>query len=179
MLHEKNDVSLYADVLVSLCEATNTFDRIENDLAAVVQAIEQNEEISRFLGNTTVRNVGKIAALEELFEQKIHPVLLHFLLMLQEIGILSELHRISELFFEKAVWRRQETSGQITAAKPILPEKIAAIEQETSLLLGKKVHLHVIIQPELIGGLIVQVGDFIMDGTVDYQLEQARKSLLS
>ena len=64
-------------------------------------------------------------------------------------------------------------------ARPLTPERTALIEKETGRLLGRTVSLRVRVDPKLLGGLYVRVGDFVIDGTVDTQLDALRKKPLA
>jgi len=55
---------------------------------------------------------------------------------------------------------------------------IAAIEHEAGLLLGKEVHLRIRVDTDILGGLFIQVGDFVLDGTIDRLLEDIQQNLI-
>jgi F-type H+-transporting ATPase subunit delta len=55
--------------------------------------------------------------------------------------------------------------------------KVAAIEAEVDRIMNRKVHLLPRVDPGMLGGVLVRVGSFVLDGTVDSRLEKFRRSL--
>jgi F-type H+-transporting ATPase subunit delta len=148
-------------------------------VAAVLQAVDDHEELRRFLADPALRTEGKRRAIEELFEGRVHPVLLHVLMILVEQNALHKLPRIADVFYERLSDLRDKISGELVTVRPLSETQHGEIEAEVSRILGKRVHLLVREDPNLLGGLRVRVGEFILDGTVDRRLESMRQSLLS
>ena len=169
----------YAEALVLLGEGAGDLVRVEKDLAAAMDFLERTPEVRRFLRDPRVSGEGKATALGQLLRQDLHSVVIHFLLILQEQGGLSSLPDIAEAFFQRVSVRKMKASGELVTARPLSEGQVAAIERETGRVLGKDVRLRVRVDPTLLGGLSVRVGDFVLDGTVDRQLEQFRAVLLA
>lgn len=175
----REHVERYARALVALGEAVGDLSVMERDGAALLDLIEGSEPLRRFLGDSLMKEEGKAQALRELLAAKVCPALMHFLLILTEERRIHLLRAILNAFFNQiATLRRQETAVVVTAA-PLSPERIAAIEEQVSLVLGKDVHLRVQVEPSLLGGVKLRVGDLILDGTVDAQLDKMRDELLA
>jgi len=179
MGHGPPDVECYAGALLALAEAAGREAEVERDLVAMLDLLECDEEVRRFLADRSVRKAGKKKALEQLLDGRICHVLVHFLLILQEEKLLREVRPIAESFFAQYSSRRQQVTGTLTSAVQISPEQVEKIEQEAGHLLGKNVHLRVRIDAGILGGLRIQVGDFIVDGTVEHDLAVARRDLLA
>ena len=171
------DIERYADSLVNLGEATGSLARFKKDMETLLDMIEQSEEIRRFLADSFVNKRGKCRALEEVLEDKIHPALLHFFLILVEQELISRVKPVAMAFFEKASRLGKKASGEMVAAVPIPDGKVAEIEREVGRVVGKEVCLRVRVNPDILGGLLVQVDDFVLDGTVERQLEEMRREL--
>ena len=152
--------------------------RLEKDLALLMDFLEKNEEIRRFIHDPFIRTEGKRAAVEKLLAGRIHAILLYFLLILLEQQKISDLKLIVDAFFEKVSRSIEKVAGELVTAKPLSRQKIAAVEREAGLLLGKEVHLRVRVDTDILGGLFVQVGDFVLDGTMDRLLEDIRQNLV-
>ena len=179
MPEENNDVEQLADSLVSLGRATATLKRFDEDLMLTLETFEKNSQVRRFLADPAIRVEGKLSAVREILKDRVHPVLLHFLLILVEQDIISKLKPVADSFFRKVSGLRQRISGELVTALPLPPEKIAAIEKETGAILDKEVHLRVRVDPDILGGVFVQVGDFVLDGTIDHRLDSIRRQLLA
>jgi ATP synthase F1 delta subunit len=176
---QKPSTDRYADALVALGEAAGVLGRLEDDVGRVLELLKQQPDIPRFLRDPAIRLEGKQTALAELLHGKIQPVLLHFLSLLLEQGAFAKFDRIAERFFGRLSELREETAGELVTAAPLPPGKTEAIEQAAGRMLGRDLHIRVRVDPTLLGGMRLKVGDFIVDGTIDRQLDLIRKSLLS
>ncbi len=173
------DIERYADALIALGEASGTMPAIEEDLRALSEFLRTQGDLRQFLASPRIHDAGKERALDQVLERRVHPVLIHYVQMLQGLGHLTHLSAIAECFFGKVAGARQQASGEIVTAVPLSPEKLAAITTEVGRVLGKEVHLQPRITPGIVGGIFVKVGDFIIDGTVETQLDAVRRQLVN
>ena len=179
MLSAQPDIAAFADALVAMGKAADCLPRMESELAEVLPLIADNERVRKFLSNPTILKLGKRTAIEQVVGDSVHPTLLCFLSFLVDENQLVRIDAIAESFFEKVSRIRQEASGELVSAVPLQKEKVALIEKETGILLNKKIHLRTRIDPSLLGGLYVRVGDFVIDGTLNKQLTILQQALLS
>ena len=177
-VHDR-DKDKYADLLLALGEASGGLRTLERELTGLIDWYEDQSALRRFLGDPAVRLAGKRDALEEILGQEVSSELLYFLLLLQEHDAIRHLGEIAQAFRRKVSARREQANGDIVSPAPLPDEKVAAIEKEVGRILERDVHLRVRVAPHVVAGLLVQVGDFILDGTLDRDLDQVRRSLLS
>lgn len=158
--------------------AVEELPQIEKDLDIATELFRNNEEICRFIASSYVKQEGKLQAFEEILTGKLHPVIVYFILILQEHGHLLDLSRIAVLFTERASLLTKKINGRLTSARPLSKKKIALIEKEVSSILGNDIGLKVTVDHNMLGGVFIKVGDFILDGTVEHQLENIHRNLL-
>jgi len=178
-MNDDLDQEKCAQALIALAESAQCLPRVRRELPGVLDLVEGDPRMRRFLLDPSVRTAGKESALREILGTEIHPVLLHFLLLLQHLGQIGRLARIAEAFFRGAAGREDKVAGEITAAQPLSESDMAAIEKEASRLLGKTVSLSLRLDPGLLGGCVLKAGDMIVDGTVERRLEDLRRQLLA
>ncbi len=101
------------------------------------------------------------------------------------IQLLLRRGRIHQLPTVAAEFRRLDNARQgitlatATSAAPLSPDEIRAITARLEQLSGGRVELDVQVDPSLLGGLIVRVGDRLIDGSVRGRLERLRNQLVS
>ncbi|MCX7591997.1 MAG: ATP synthase F1 subunit delta [Kiritimatiellae bacterium] len=167
----------YAAALLHLAVATDQLAEIEHDLTKVQDLMVESEELRCFLANPVITAEGKTTALRRLLGADISQITLEFLDILVLTGTIRRLNAIVESFFRQLAARRNKVSGEIVTAVPLSPEIVATIEKETSRILGKDVSLRVRVAPDLLGGIYLRVGNFVIDGTLDHQLELLAEAL--
>jgi F-type H+-transporting ATPase subunit delta len=172
-------VEKHAEALMALAAATDSVARIDAQMTSVLELIDSNEDLKIFLSSQGVQPAGKRATLEELLQGRIDGVLLYFILILQEQGLISELDQVVRAFSNKASLLERRVTGQLLSAVPLHPSKVSRIEQEVGRVLGKEVRLHPKVSPLILGGISVHVGDFVINGTIDNDLERMGRELLT
>lgn len=168
----------YARVFVALTDAARRPEQIEEQLTSVQQWLDDEPDVRRFLGDPTVALPGKLKALDELLDGRVHTAVRGFLLMLVEEKVFHRLDSVVSACRQQLADRRGAGLGEVVTNRPLRDEQVAAIEEEVSRLLGRPTRLKSRTDRNIIGGVRVQVGDFVIDGTVEYHLDKARDHLL-
>jgi F-type H+-transporting ATPase subunit delta len=177
MSHAVNSPLKYAESLLLMAEASDRVTQIEADLSSMAAAIHDNPDLMRFLSDTFIKTEGKQEALAEIFSGRADPLLVMFIRILQIEGKLASIQEISRHFAALAAARQNRVSGELVSAIELPLEKIAEIEKQISLVLGKDVSLTHQLDPDMLGGIIVRVGDFVVDGSLETELSRARSEL--
>ncbi len=179
MQAKADKIAHYADALIALGRAAGALQTIEHDVIHLLDFVREHEDLQRFLDSETVADEGKRRAVHEILKRHTHPVLVDFLIMLVSVGDLPLLHGIAERFLEKAAEVHACVSGEVQVAKPLSDVHLAEIEAEVGRILNKQVSLRPRVMPGILGGVLVKVGDFILDGTLERQLNDAKRQLLA
>ncbi len=169
----------FADALLTLAQAEDAVPQTEQDLLAVRDLISKQPRLLGFLRDPSVTDAGKRAALDELLANRIGPVTLGFMDLLLRLGALDTFDAVSETFLSAAAAADSKASGLVVSAVPLPDETVTRLEDAIGKAIGREVHLLVKIDTELLGGIKVVVGDYVVDGTIDTYLEQARLALLA
>ena len=177
MRFDGTELDRYAEALLCLARAADVMAQVEDQLAPMVELLQQRADIRAFLGDERIQTEGKRRALCEMFEQGLDPVLLHFALVLHARDRLTAFPEIAARFYEKVSLLRERASGELVSARPLSPEQLEAVAREAGRVLGRKLELRPRVDTSLLGGVRIQVGDFVVDGTLDHQLEQLRHQL--
>jgi len=177
MVQDSPEIHKWAAALIALAEASQDLKGVEQDLANVVELVEQTEELRRFIADSQITSEGKAWALQKILGGRIRALLLHFLIILQEHCQLANLRTIAKTFFAQVASMRNRVRGEIVSARPLSTDMLRQIEQEVSRILDKDVYLHPLVDESVLGGVRVRVGDFILDGTIEHDLKALAKCL--
>jgi F-type H+-transporting ATPase subunit delta len=167
----------YAKALFEIAKEQNNIPQVEQDLRTVVTVIKENGDVQKLLLHPNIDKAAKTNLLKQLFEGKVVDSVLSTLLLLIDRGreeilphLLADYIKISN-----------EALGQATA---IVYTPFALSESEAQnvaahfgKLTGKTIRVENVIDPSLLGGMQVRIGDRLYDGSLSGKLNRLEKTL--
>ena len=167
----------YAEALLALARKANDLAGWGNMIADVADAMERDAGLRRFLESPRVSAQQKNDVLGKAFQDRMPRLFVRYLQALVS-------HRRQMLIPEIATEYRDlvdEVEGrihaQVTVARETNDEERQAIARQLTHALGRTVVPHVTVNPAIMGGLVVRVGDTVMDGSVRHRLSVLRNRL--
>jgi F-type H+-transporting ATPase subunit delta len=168
---------LGVDILLAAAERDGELIDVEDQLFRFGQIVEGNEPLALALGDPTVDVERRAELVRSLLEGKAKPTTVR-LAELALIGfggrsLLTALTRLVEL----AAARRDASVAYVVTAVVLTETEERALADKLSQMYGRQVSLKVEVKPEIIGGMSVQIGSDLYDGTVQRRLAEARAAL--
>jgi F-type H+-transporting ATPase subunit delta len=167
----------YARALFEMAQAEGAVARIEEELYRLRELLKKNPALLEFLKDPNIKREGKRQALAELFENRVHPLTLNTLVILSDQDRVNRLPNIIGQFSTIAAESRQKVTGEITTAVPLDDATVQRLASELSRVTGKNVQLFQKIDPSILGGAILKVGEQIIDGSLRRKLNQIQEQL--
>ena len=169
----------YARALYEMAVAENAVVAVYGDMLRVRDLLRTTPDLAAFLKQRDVRSDGKRQALAEIFEGRLHPLVLDWLTTLAGQGRAAAASEAVDAFLELAGSASgREVVGEVVTAFPLLDEERERLETTLSETLDTRVRLAVQVDPAVLGGVRVRVGSRVIDGTLRRRLEQLREQLL-
>jgi F-type H+-transporting ATPase subunit delta len=163
----------------ALYEAALEHDRIEPvaaDLAALARAIEESDELAGFLANPQVEPATKADVLAEVAEGADNLVR-NFVRLVAAKGRADELPRIQEEFQALVDAAAGRMAVDLTTAIELPDDEATAIVRKIEQASGRTVEASRKVDPNLIGGIVLQAGSLRVDASVRGRLERLRREL--
>jgi F-type H+-transporting ATPase subunit delta len=171
--------SIYATALMGAGETSGTLDSVVADLASVAAALEAYPEFESVLGSALVSHEDKVQILERTFGKKVSPLVLDFLKVLSQRGRLE----ITRAVYAQVQQLYDESRGrvrvEVLTATPLDDSQSRTLEASLRRILGGEPQMHSTVDPDLIGGVVLRVGDTVYDGSVARQLHQVREQMIN
>jgi len=175
---ERRIVRRYATALFEAARKANAIDRVESDLGLVSYALETMPSLMEAVRSPLVPRDHKKAVLRDLFADKIHEVTLSFLDLLVEKRREEVVLETEPEYVALADDARGIVKAEVTAAVHLTAEEESRLAAKLSRMTGKRAELSISVDSGIIGGLMVKIGDTVIDGSIRGQLEALRERLL-
>lgn len=171
-------VSAYAESLFRLASAEDVTGRVEEELHDLERLYQSNYELKEFINNPRVKTEGKKDALAELLGDKLSRITLNhmYLIVDQERGRMFP--KIAEEYYRLASEVRAKVSAEVITAFPISDGDLAKLGDQLRNLTKKDVYMRTRVDESIIGGVVVRVGDKVLDGSVRNKLSQLKKQMV-
>ena len=164
----------YAAALMRLTAEQEKPETVAKGLMTVSQALAGSRELLRLLESPVVSNERKKNALAEIFKRKITAPVPAYLAMIIDKGRASALAEILQHYFVLRDEALGIVSVNVSAVAELSPKQSKALKQQLEAYTQKKVRVVFSIDKSLKGGFVARIGDTMIDGSIQRQLEILR-----
>ena len=168
----------YAEALLALARKAQDLPGWGRMLGDVASAVETDVRLRRFLEAPQIDATKKKEILERAFQDRVPRLFLRFLQKLVDNRRQMLIPAIATEYHHLVDEVEGRVHAQVTVARPVDDATREAIGRELGRALGKSVVPHVSVNPAILGGVIVRVGDTVMDGSVRRRLSVLRARLV-
>jgi ATP synthase F1 delta subunit len=169
---------VYAEALFEAGEDKGKIDQLQEQLARFVDAVDDDRELQVFLFSPYLSSNDKVEGLRRAVTGA-EPEFSNFLELLIENGRMPEVFRIRREFDE--LWKRanRRLDVTVTSAIELDPGVVGKIGEEVERQTGEKVELSSEVDDGILGGIVLRVGNMVLDASIRARLEKLRKSVAS
>ena len=167
----------YAEAFFSIAREKEIVDQLQQELEKIVSVIESTENLPEYFAHLLIPAKAKKEVANKIFGGQVSQLTLNFLNMIIDKRRETYIGLISEEYRDMADELRNITKAELTAAAPVSEADMKNLEQNLSAKTGKTVQLSLKVDPGLIGGLKIRIGDQIVDATVAKKLEMLKEQL--
>jgi F-type H+-transporting ATPase subunit delta len=170
--------SLAVASVVAAAERDGKADQMEDELFRFERIVAGHPGLRDALTDRRADPQGKERLVRSLLEGKTSPQALRLVEQAVRAPRGRRFDRVLESYLGIASTRRDQLAATVTTAVDLDQEQRRRLAAALSSLYdGKKVHLNVVVDPTVIGGIRVQIGDDVVDGTILRRLESVKRQL--
>ena len=169
---------MYARAIFQAAQEEGRLDQVAADLAALAGAVEGSPELRAFLRNPQIDAPEKARVLGEIASGA-DELVLNFLRLLAEKGRAGELVETNAELEALVAHAQGRLAVELTTAHALSDDDARTIVEQIEKSSGRKVEATRSVDPSLIGGVVLQVGSFLADGSVRGRLERLRQELVT
>jgi F-type H+-transporting ATPase subunit delta len=161
---------------VAAADHDGTLDALEDELFEAQRIIDGEHELRGVLADRSVPAEHKSTLLDSIFGKKVSKAALALLKQAAATRT-GSFDAVLARFADEVAARRQRVLAEVRSAYELGTAESKRLAEALSSTYGREVHLNVIVDPSIVGGLRVSIGDDVIDGTVAGRLEDARRQL--
>jgi F-type H+-transporting ATPase subunit delta len=136
-------------------------------------------DLRAVLADTSLPREGKQRLLATLLEGKVTPVTFSLISQMVAHPRGRQLNVALEMCANIAARRREQLIAVVRSATELSADQRRRLAESLARSYGHRVHLNVVIDPSVLGGISVQIGDELIDGTMATRLAEVRRRLVS
>ena len=169
----------YAEALFELAVQADVTQETSEGMETVISALMQMPEYRALLASPAISKEERLNALDTAFRGKIPDILLAILRMMVSRGHVSALSGMARDYEELARGYRGESMAVVTSAVPLKEAETVVLREKLEKKLARKITLQCQVNPDLIGGIRVEVDGRVIDGSIRNKLDEIKEVMNS
>jgi len=167
---------VYAEALFEVGRDKGKLDTLQQQLTQFADEVDRNRELQVFFFSPYLSTAEKQEGIERAISGA-EPELVNFLELLVDKHRMTEVFRIRREFDE--LWKQENRRLDVTVTSAVELDQavVEQIGQEVERQTGEKVDLSSRVDGEILGGIVLQVGNMVLDASIRSRLEKLRKSV--
>lgn len=166
----------YGRAVVQIGRAEGVADRVADELYQFARIVDTTPQLRSTLTDAAVPLEARSAAVGEVLERA-HPATTAAVQMLLAADRIRHLAEIADAAVRETAEARGASVALVRSAKPLGDAQRGQLQQALTQRAGRPVELKVVVDPELLGGVVVQLGDTVIDGSSARRLTEIRTAL--
>lgn len=167
----------YAEALFAVAKAEGPLAEIEDELFRVAQVIRGNDELRDKLADPHIPVATRQQIVVDLLGGKAQPATTNLVGLVVGNGRVRDLPAIVDELVATSARQASKEVAEVRSAIALTDDQKARLATALGTATGKQVEVKVIVDPSIQGGLVAQVGDTVIDGSIRRRLDQLKNAL--
>jgi F-type H+-transporting ATPase subunit delta len=167
----------YAAALFEVARVEGSLSEVEDELFRFARTLEGNDELRSVLTDAAVPAERRQGVVNDLLGTKASPVTTNLVSFVVGAGRARDLPAIIDRLVQRAAAEKDHEVAEVRSAIPLTDDQTSRLAEALNRATGKSVEVKVVVDPDVLGGIVAQVGDIVIDGTVRTRLEQLRAAI--
>ena len=168
----------YSSAMLELAQEQGNLVTTEENLLYVASVLNEQPELVGFINNPIVEADAKISLLGKVFGTAVEKTVLHFMYVMVKRGRYRYLKDTIRAFIKKSREARGILEAIVTVAEPLTDTLRDDVQAKLQAMTGKDVIISMRQDPTIMGGIIIQIGDKRIDGSIARRLDELKKTLV-
>jgi F-type H+-transporting ATPase subunit delta len=166
----------YGQAAFDVAKEHNLVDEWESDFQTISEIL-RDPGMMEYFQSPAVPRSSKVSAITQILPDEKQLLLRNVLLLLLERRRFHQIHDVAAVFQELVLAERGIAVARVSTAVELTEAELGFVRERLSAILGKQIQVLPQVDPEIIGGIVAQIGDDLFDGSVRTQLTALRRRL--
>ena len=167
----------YADAVLAVARAEGAQDAVEDELVRFAQALRSSDELQSTLADSAIDVERRLRITEDLLGERALPATAALVSLVVGAGRGGELVDIIDAAIDRAAAGRNRRVARVRSAVELTSEQRSRLADAIRASSGLDVEIQAIVDPSVLGGVVTEIGDDVIDGSVRSRLQQMRSGL--
>lgn len=168
----------YAVALFDLARESNAIDAVAKSLSDLRAGLTESTDLSALIASPVVGRDDAASAMAAVAKaMKIDPLTAKFLGVLAENRRLADLPKMIDAFAAIVAAHRGEVTAKVTSAHPLSADQLKELTANLKTRVGRDVSVATTVDPAILGGLVVQLGSQLIDGSIRTRLNSFAQAM--
>jgi len=171
-------ISAYADALFEVARAEGSLGEVEDELFRFSQTLQGSDELREALTDARIPAARRQQIVEDLLQGRASSATASLVSMVVGMGRARDLPAIIAQLVERSAAEANKEVAEVRTAVDLSAGQRDRLVEALNKATGKQVTLKVVVDPSVLGGVVAQVGDTVIDGSVRGRLDQLKQQVL-
>ena len=167
----------YANALFEVAQVEGSLDTVENELFQLARALESSDELRATLTDEAIPVARRQSIVEDLLSNRASPVTVSLVSFIVGSGRGRQLPAIVDSLVARAAEAKNKVVAEVRTAVPLTDDQRTRLADALGKATGKSIEVKAIVDRSVLGGVVAQIGDTVIDGSVRSRLEQLREAI--
>lgn len=176
---DKSVAITFVNALLEVASKKGQFEQIEKDLDLVSDVVTRYDNLKKVLFHPSITRDDKKELIRKVFGEPVSDLMRNFLFLLVDRRKEEILEFIPEVYKAVTDEKKGIIKAKVHTVIPLTGDRLNKFKRKLSKITGKTVELEVIHNPDILGGLVIQIGNRMINGSVANRLNNLKSKLLS
>jgi len=169
----------YGEAIFELAVSENKLDAFQEEIQMILELLKENPEFSALMKHPKIPREEKLQVVESAFHGKVSDEITGFLRLIVEKGRYENLEEILHYFLEQVKREKGIGVAFVTSAVSLSETQQKAVEDKLLATAGfREMEMHYAVDESLIGGVMIRIGDHVVDSSIRTKLENLSRELM-
>lgn len=171
---------VYGDALFEAAQDMNGMDTAYEEAVEIQTIFKEHSDLMQLLTHPQIVKEEKLQVMKDIFSGKVSDVMMGFLATVVDKGRQHDIPAILTYFIDRVKEYKNIGTAQVTSAVELNEtQKVQVTERLLATTRYVEFEMNYAVDPSLIGGMVIRIGDRVVDSSIKTQLYELRKDLLN